>query len=168
MIEAFLRDLRQPEYIHVLLNPLPIYGLVVALLGLIIALVLRSRRGQIVSLSLVLFASAMAWPVYEFGERSEDRVLSMSDDDGHAWLEAHEHRAERLILWFYALALLSALAIALPMKFPKSATGLTIATLLLSVAVLVMGGYIAQAGGKIRHREFRTVPPPKEEKQESD
>lgn len=167
-MEALLRDLRQPEYIHVLLNPLPIYGLAVAMFGLIIALVLRSRQGQIVSLSLVLFAAASAWPVYEFGERSSDRVLAMSDDDGRAWLEAHQHRAERIILWFYALAFLSALAIAVPMKFPKSATGLTIATLLLSVAVLIMGAYIAQAGGKIRHREFRTVPPPKEEKQESD
>ena len=162
-MEALLRDLRQPEYIHVLLNPLPIYGLVIAILGLIIALLLRSRRGQIVSLSLVLVAAASAWPVYEFGEKSADRVLAMSDDDGRAWLEAHEHRAERLIVWFYALAVLSALAIAVPMKFPKSALSLTTATLLFSVAVLAMGGYIAQAGGKIRHREFRTVPPPKEE-----
>ena len=162
-MEALLRDLRQPEYIHVLLNPLPIYGLAVALIGLIIALVLRSRPGQIVSLSLVLFASAMAWPVYEFGERSADRVLAMSDDDGRAWLEAHEHRAEDLILWFYALAVVSVLAIAVPMKFPKSAIGLTIASMLLGFAVLAIGGYIAHAGGKIRHKEFRTVPPPKEE-----
>jgi len=169
VIEAFLRDLRQPEYIHVLLNPLPVYGLAVALIGLVIALLLRSRKGQIVSLSLVLFASVMAWPVYEFGERSSDRVLSMSDDDGRAWLEAHEHRAERLIVWFYALGLLSAAGIALPIKFPKTAVSLTIATLLLGAAVLGMGGYIAYAGGKIRHREFRTVPPPKEEaSQDSD
>jgi hypothetical protein len=27
--------------------------------------------------------------------------------------------------------------------------------------VLGMGGYIAYAGGKIRHKEFRTEPPPK-------
>ena len=27
MIEALLRDFRQPEYLHVLLNPLPVYGL---------------------------------------------------------------------------------------------------------------------------------------------
>jgi len=32
--------------------------------------------------------------------------------------------------------------------------------ILLGVATLGIGGYIAYAGGKIRHREFRNVPPP--------
>jgi hypothetical protein len=162
MIDALIRDLRQPEYIHVLLNPLPVYGLAVALIGLLIALLLRSRRGQIATLALVLLSSAMAWPVYEFGERSSDRVLSMSDDDGRGWLEAHEHRAEKLIPFFYVLALVSLTAIVLPIKFPKSSLLLAIVTLLFGVVVLGMGGYIAQAGGKIRHREFRNEPPPKE------
>ena len=37
MIEALFRDLRQPEYVHALLNPLPIYGLAIATLALVIA-----------------------------------------------------------------------------------------------------------------------------------
>jgi hypothetical protein len=163
MIDALIRDLRQPEYVHVLLNPLPIYGLAVALLGLLIAIFLRSRRGQIATLAIVLFTSGMAWPVFELGEKSYDRVLSMSDDDGRAWLETHEHRADRLIYFFYALAIVSLTAIVLPMKFPKLSLGLALATLLLGFVVLGMGGYIAHAGGKIRHREFRNGPPPKEE-----
>ena len=43
MIGALLRDLRQPEYIHVLLNPLPVYGLLVGWVGLIIALALDRK-----------------------------------------------------------------------------------------------------------------------------
>src|SRR5438477_82901 len=35
MIAIFLRDLQQPEYIHVLINPLPVYGLAGWLIGLI-------------------------------------------------------------------------------------------------------------------------------------
>jgi len=31
---------------------------------------------------------------------------------------------------------------------------------LLGTVTLGVGGYIAYAGGKIRHREFRNVPPP--------
>ena len=67
-METLLRDLRQPEYIHVLINPLPIYGLAMGWIGLIIAFVLKSRRAQIATLSLVLISSASAWPVFEFGE----------------------------------------------------------------------------------------------------
>ena len=160
MIDTLLRDLRQPEYVHVLLNPLPIYGLASGWIGLIISLFLRSRRAQIATLALVLISSVSAWPVYEFGEQAYDRVLTMTDDDGHAWLDEHRDRAEDLIWIFYALAVLSAIAIAAPIKWPKSSRPLVIAVILLGAVTLGSGGYIAYAGGRIRHREFRNEPPP--------
>ena len=160
MIDTLLRDLRQPEYIHVLINPLPIYGLLMGWIGLVIALSLKSRHAQVATLALVLITSASAWPAYEFGEQAYDRVLSMADEDGKAWLDAHQDRAEDLIYFFYALALLSVVAITLPIKWPKSSTPLVIAVILFGAVTLGIGGYIAYAGGKIRHREFRNVPPP--------
>ena len=160
MIDAILRDLRQPEYIHVLINPLPVYGLAMGLLGLVVAFFLKSRRAQIVSLIVVLICAASAWPVYEFGKQAKDRVLSMENEVGGAWLEEHEDRAEDCIWFFYGLAVLSAIALAAPRKWPRSATPLVIAVILLSAVTLGLGGYIAYAGGKIRHREFRNVPPP--------
>jgi hypothetical protein len=160
MIDTFLRDLRQPEYIHVLINPLPIYGLFLSWVGLVIALFLSSRRAQIATLALVLISSTSAWPVYEFGQQAYDRVLSMADSDGQAWLDEHQDRAEDLIYIFYALAALSAIAIAAPMKWPKSSVPLAVAAILLGAVTLGTGGYIAYAGGKIRHREFRNEPPP--------
>ena len=160
MIGALLRDLRQPEYIHVLLNPLPVYGLLVGWVGLVIGLALRSRRAQIATLSLVLLSSISAWPVYEFGEQGYDRVLSMTDEAGEAWLDEHMHRAENLIWVFYALAALSAFAIAAPIKWPKSSAPLAVAVILLGAVTLGSGVYIAYAGGRVRHREFRNEPPP--------
>ena len=114
MIDTLLRDLRQPEYIHVLINPLPIYGLAMAWVGLIVSLFLRSRRAQIATLAIVLISAVSAWPVYALGQQSYDRVLSMADSDGQAWLDEHQDRAEDLIYFFYALALLSAVAIVAP------------------------------------------------------
>ena len=160
MIDTLLRDLRQPEYIHVLINPLPFYGLVMGWIGLIIALVLKSRRAQIATLSLVLISSVSAWPVSEFGEQAYDRVLAMTDEAGHAWLDEHRDRGEDLIYFFYALAVLTVAAIAIPIKWPKSAGPLAISVLLLGAVAIGMGASIAQAGGKIRHREFRNEPAP--------
>jgi len=168
VIDTILRDLRQPEYVHVLLNPLPVYGLLVGWLGLIIAFFLKSRRAQIATLALVLISAGSAWPVYEFGEQGYDRVLSMTDEDGQAWLDEHVHRAEILIYVFYALALLSAIAIAAPLKWPKSSAPLLVAVILLGAATLGTGGYIAYAGGKIRHREFRNEPAPPKRTHEND
>lgn len=160
MIDALLRDFRQPEYIHVLLNPLPVYGLAMGLLGLIVAFFLRSRAAQIATLIVVLVCSASAWPVYEYGEQAKDRVLSMENEVGGAWLEEHQDRAEDLIWLFYALAVLSAGALIAPRKWPRAAGPLVIAVILLGLGTLGAGGYIAYAGGKVRHREFRNVPPP--------
>jgi hypothetical protein len=166
MIEGFLRGLRQPEYVHVLLNPLPVYGLLISWIGLVAALISRSRRAQIVTLILVLITSLSAWPVFEFGQQGYDRVLAMTDDDGHAWLDEHEDRAEKFIYVFYALAALSAAAIAVPIRWPKSSVPLAIAVALLGMGALASGCYIAYAGGKIRHREFRNEPAPPIKSQE--
>jgi hypothetical protein len=38
MFAAILQDLGQPEYVHVLLNSLPVYGLAVGLIGLLVAI----------------------------------------------------------------------------------------------------------------------------------
>jgi hypothetical protein len=160
MIDGFLRGLRQPEYVHVLLNPLPVYGLLISWIALVAALISKSHRALIVTLLLVFITSISAWPVYEFGEQGYDRVLAMTDDDGHAWLDEHQDRAQKLIYVFYALAVLSAAAIVVPLRFPKSSAPLAVAVVLLGAVALGSGCYIAYAGGKIRHREFRNEPPP--------
>jgi len=162
MIEVLLRDLRQPEYLHVLINPIPVYGLGAGVIGLIVALFLRSRAAYITALVIVCISAGAAYPVAYLGRTAYDRVLSMADEPGRAWLDEHQDRADDLVWFFYALAGLSLAAIFLPIKWPRSATPLVIATLALSILCMGLGGYIAYAGGKIRHREFRNVPPPPE------
>jgi MFS superfamily sulfate permease-like transporter len=151
---------RQPEYVHTLLNPIPVYGLALGLIALIVALVLRNRSAQIPGLVIVLIAAVSAWPVAYFGDEGYDRVLSMSDEAGSAWLAAHAHRADILVWFYYALALIALLALFLPRKFPKTQIPLVIVTLLFGFGCLAGGGYVAYFGGKVRHREFRTEPPP--------
>jgi len=160
VIDSILRGLRQPEYVHVLLNPLPVYGLLISWIALIAALISKSHRAHIVTLILVFITSIAAWPVYEFGEEGYDRVLAMTDDDGHAWLDEHQDRAQKLIYFFYVVAALSAAAIIVPLRWPKSSVPLALVVVLLGAAALGSGCYIAHAGGRIRHREFRNEPPP--------
>ncbi|PYL26417.1 MAG: hypothetical protein DMF37_02255, partial [Verrucomicrobia bacterium] len=78
-------------------------------------------------------------------------------------------RAEDLIYIFYALAVLSAIAIAALIKWPRSSFPIVVAVILLGAVTLGTGGYIAYAGGRIRHREFRNErPPPKKAEHEHD
>jgi biotin transporter BioY len=155
-----LEHLGNPEYLHVLLNPLPIYGLAMGVIAIVVALACRARAARVTALIIVFISGFSAWPVYHYGESGYDRVLSMADTDGTKWLEEHQRRGEQLIYIFYAVAALAALGLVAEKSFPRAATPLTIATLFVAIVSLGLGSYIAQAGGRIRHREFRYVPPP--------
>src|SRR5438552_16963196 len=90
--------LNQPEYLHVVLNHLPLTGLFIAILSLAIALLTKNRSAILIGLGLVILTSLSAWPVYHYGEAGYDRVLSMADPPGSAFLDYHEGLAERWIL----------------------------------------------------------------------
>lgn len=159
-LQQLLQHLRQPEYVHVLLNPLPVYATAGGLLALVGASLWRSRPAQVAALVVVLFGCGAVWPVIHYGQAGYDRVLAMSNADAQQWLKVHMERAERFAPVFYVTALLALAAIALPWKFPKSATPLAWATLVAASGVLGVGGWISHAGGQVRHSEFRGDPPP--------
>lgn len=158
--EVIKEQLQQPEYLHVLINPFPVYGLALGLFAILLALALRGRRAQIVALAIVFVSALSAWPAAEFGEQAYDRVLSDSDQAGGLWLKEHMHRADKLLWVFYVVAALAAVAIVAPLKWPRSAIPLLLITLAGAIAGLASGAYIAHAGGEVRHSEFRYGPPP--------
>lgn len=81
--------------------------------------------------------------------------MSLTDADGDKWLDEHQRRGEKLIYLFYVVGATSAVAIATEFQFRRAAVPVAIATLLLAAADLGVGSYIAYAGGRIRHKEFR-------------
>ena len=156
----FLQTLKQPEYIHVLLNPLPVYATAMGVIGLILGLLLRSRAAQGVGLTIILIGCLSIWPVMEYGDRAADRVKSMANATGEKWLQEHDHRADVAPWVFYPTGAIAVIAMITLWKFPKAARWLTLCTLLGALAAIGVGGWISQAGGKIRHGEFQHGPPP--------
>lgn len=158
--------LSNPEYMHVLLNPLPVYGLAMGVLGLLIGLIFNTKSARVTALALVFIGGISAWPVYHYGQEGYDRVLSMSDTEGTKWLDEHMRRAEKLIYVFYAVAAVSAVAIGAEFKYQRAARPLAIVTLLLAGTNLGVGGFISYAGGHVRHKEFRYEPAPNPKEEE--
>jgi hypothetical protein len=152
--------LNQPEYVHAAINHFPLIGLFVAMLALLIALVAKSRPAIIIGLTLVGLLSLSAWPVFHYGEAGYDRVLSMADEPGQAYLRHHEDLAEHWVFLYYITAGVAGLGLFLAWKWPRLLIPSSILSLLLATASLTAGIFIAQAGGQIRHREFRFGPPP--------
>src|SRR3954465_9487582 len=144
-----------PDYLHVLLNPIPVYGLAMGIVALLVAFALRSRPARVVALIVICLSSAAAWPVWHYGEKAYDDVMMITDKEGTGWMDEHRSRAEKLIVAFYVLAALSLASIVVPLKKPRTDVPLAVATLIVALAVLGIGGWIAYAGGRIRHEEFR-------------
>lgn len=159
---SFLKALEQPEYVHVLLNHLPLTGLLVALLGLGGALFLKQRPALFLALLWVSVMAGSVGPVAEYGERGFDRTLAMADDDGQAYLKAHAALAHRWMFLYYTTAAAGVAAMFIGWKWPKFFRLAALVVVLLGIGSLIAGSDIADYGGKIRHREFRNGPPPAE------
>lgn len=147
--------LHQPEYIHVLLNHLPLIGLGVALLALIIAMVIRNRAAIYLSLCLIVITAGAAWPVYVYGGKAYDRVYAIADNGGRTALDEHGRLAQRWVPLYYVTAAITLGGLCFSLWQPKCLKAISVVVLLLSALCLIQGFRIAEEGGKIRHREFR-------------
>jgi hypothetical protein len=150
-----LEELRKPEYVHVLLNPLPLYATAMGVFALLVALLLRSRPAQLTGLLIILVGCGSVGPVIQYGEKGYDRVKSMSNDTGVRWLDTHVKRANDAAWFFYVTAVLAVLSMIANWKFPKAGQWLTPATLVAAIVCVALAGGISYAGGKVRHTEFR-------------
>jgi len=150
--------LRQPEYVHVLINHLPVTGLLVAVLVLAIGALLRQRAVVLLGLALVAVFAATVLPVVYFGEQGFDRVLAMTYEEGGQWLRRHHDLAQRWKYLYYATAaIVAAISFIVSLLRPKTLWVAVPLTLILAIGCLVAGAAISEAGGKVRHTEFRTA-----------
>jgi hypothetical protein len=152
--------LRQPEYLHVALHGLPIFGLAIGAATAFLAALFRNRGAQIAGLLIILFAAASAWPLVEFGEKAYDGIEAIVDRPGYEWLDAHAQRGTKAAPVFYAMAAVALAATLVAAFLPRAAAATSIVTSLLAVAAMCAGVWVASAGGPIRHKEFRTGKPP--------
>ena len=159
-LQQVVQHLRQPEYVHVLINPLPVYATIMAITALAISTLWLHKHAQVVSLILVVIASASVWPVVQFGQGAYDRVYEMSDLAAQQWLDLHMKRAEQFQYLFYATAFAAVAAIVAAWKWPGVFKNLCWAVLSMSIASIFVAGWISHAGGQVRHAEFRDLPPP--------
>jgi len=158
-----LLDLQNPAYRHLLINHIPIVGLAFSVLSLGVALLMRNRPAQILALALVCFSAASMVVVNRTGHEAFEQLRTWVDDPGADWMDAHLDRAEKATPVFYVLAVLALVAALFPKRWPRVALALTLGSLILALVCFGFSGWIAKAGGQIRHPELRAsaaTPPP--------
>lgn len=152
--------LDQPQYLHVLLHPLPVLGLAVAVIGLVLGLIFKSKGGISISLFLIALTSASAFLVFQSGEKTEHLLEDSFDKETSGWVHEHEQRAETAIYLFYVTAFVAVVALAIRPVIPGFARGATWAALALACLCVLAGAWIGYAGGRIAHPGLRDEPAP--------
>lgn len=145
----------KPEYLHILLNPYVTHGMPLAELLLCGGLVTRKRPLIVGALLLLVLTAGLAYPTVEIGEEAYDRMGAVVSDVGQAWLDEHLRRAQLVAPVLYGVVVLALTAVIAPLKYPKSAMPLALATLVVGGGACAAAGYVAYAGGRVSHQELR-------------
>lgn len=148
-------QLRDPAYQHLLINHVPIIGIVMGLFGLAVAFATRRRIAFLPALAILAVAGASAWPVAATGSEAYKPIRKIADDAGIDWLDTHLDRADAGTWVFYVLAGVAVVAMTVPVKWPRSGLPLVLVTAVVAVMALGVAGWIAEAGGRVRHVELR-------------
>lgn len=156
-----------PEHLHLVLNHLPFAGSAFAGIALLIGLLFRNAPVCRTGMALAVAATILTPAVVETGEKARVGITVAAgavplDPAASPWLHEHEERAEDLAVVLYSTLAASIAALVLSWRKPSWTIPLGIAVLLLCVACLAAGTWVANAGGRIRHSEIRAggAPPP--------
>lgn len=159
-MDLLVELLEDPAYRHVLLNHLPIVGLGVAWIVLAWSAFDGRWSSTVFALALVALFSGSSFGVISAGDEAYPFVFDSLDGPGREWLDYHTHLGDRWGWVLYANGALAAAGIALGALQEPARRIVGIVLLLTTLVGLGTAALIAEAGGKIRHPEFRLSDPP--------
>jgi len=147
-------------HLHLLTNHIPIFVTVSGLLVLVIALWKRDHLARQIALLLLFLGNGGALITYWLGQQSYKAVRGLADEAGQGWLDLHMERAEQIVWVFWIAALAAGGALLWSWRGRRFSFAATILAGFLGAASLGVSGWIADAGGKIRHTELRGMEQP--------
>jgi MFS superfamily sulfate permease-like transporter len=159
-----MAQLFTPAHLHLAINHVPIIGLTVACLPVLIGILFHSRGALASGLLAVILCTSVMPAIMKTGGGAYDSFMDGSiepglDDAGKTALRQHAHRADATAPVVYAAGILALVALLALTKFPLQAAWISWAVLLGCTFAIALSVWTAEAGGRIRHSEFR--PPEK-------
>ena len=157
-----METLFTPAHLHLAINHVPIIGLSVACLPHLIGILFHSRGALASGLLAVILCAATMPAIMETGEAAQESFADGSiepgmDVAGKTAFREHSHRAKATAPVVYAAGILALVALLSLISFPRQAAWISWAVILGSVLSIALSIWTAEAGGRIRHPEFRPL-----------
>ncbi len=142
-------------HFHLVVNHLPIVGVLIGFLVLLVGLITKASQVKITALGIFLFSGIAAIGAYYTGEGAEDIVENMSGIS-ETLIHDHEEFAERFLTFILILGSTAVMTFFLELKKLKFAKYGFLLVLILSIISIGLAKYVGTSGGEIRHTEIRT------------
>jgi len=144
-------------HFHLVLNHIPLLGLLFGTVLLAYGQWRKQEEVQKVSLALIAFTGVSALAVYLTGEAAEDIVEGLAGVS-HEALEAHEGMGMYALVAGLLTGGSSIIALVVGVVRGQLVRWSVTLTLVLALASTALIGYTANLGGKISHPELRAEP----------
>jgi hypothetical protein len=148
--------LKDPEYLHLLLEPLMIWGLGIGVIAFLLAFFFGERKMQLVALAVIIISSLAVVPYLEQRAAADARVVKLRSDVKELIEESQErrHDSRGAYLLVASLAGLTAL-----MGAHKGMVGMLagIGTAVAGSIVVVHGAWLHLKDAEIYHPNIRVV-----------
>ncbi len=162
-IEEFLSALGRPDYGHLFLEPVFVYGLGLGLLTFLYALLVREQKMQLFGLIIIAASAMMIGPYLQRRGAAQKHIVRVYqiDQPGRASGFVDSTNRRRQTRWIYYLTAGVAIGTLLVgASKNKVGIGFVVATILLTVGTIILSGYNHYEEAKLYHPTLRAPPGP--------
>jgi uncharacterized membrane protein len=142
-------------HFHLLVNHLPIVGLMIGILVLICGMLVKKVDVKLTALGIFIFSAVTSALAFFSGEGAEEVVDKMTEVS-ETLIHTHEELAESFFILTLVLGVISLIGFAATLKKHKYANIIVIIALLVAISDGILAKYVGTSGGEIRHTEIRS------------
>lgn len=142
-------------HLHLIVNHLPIVGLLIGILVLVAGFILKKQEVKLTALGIFVFSALASIAAFYTGEGAEEVVENLAGIS-ETLIHTHEEYAESFFTLTLVLGGISLLGFVAELKKFKYANYLILLVLFLALADGVLATYVGTSGGEIRHTEIRS------------
>ena len=141
-------------HVHLMVNHLPIAGLLIGILVLITGLVLKKTEVRLTGLGVFIFSAIASVFAFYTGEGAEEVVENVAGIS-ETLIHAHEEYADSFFTLTLILGGISCIIFITEVRKFSLSKYLVMLCLLVAIADGILAIYVGASGGEIRHTEIR-------------
>lgn len=142
-------------HFHLIVNHLPIVGLLIGMLVLISGLVFKNTAVKLIAYGIFIFSAICSIVAFYTGEGAEEVIEKMTGIS-ETLINTHEEYAESFFVLTLILGSIASVTFIAELRKFKHVKYLIILCFLVAIADGVLAKYVGTSGGEIRHSEIRS------------